>query len=68
MFKDLIVNLEVFQILPGSQKCGRIDHFPVAGQTMADIERINEIKKRHPLKHVELDPGITFNTVILCKK
>ncbi|XP_071155605.1 L-proline trans-4-hydroxylase-like [Mytilus edulis] len=45
------------QILPGSQKCGRIDHFPVAGQTMADIERINEIKKRHPLKHVELDPG-----------
>ncbi|VDI64809.1 Hypothetical predicted protein [Mytilus galloprovincialis] len=45
------------KILPGSQKCGRIDHFPVAGQTMADIERINEIKKRHPLKHVELDPG-----------
>jgi hypothetical protein len=29
----------------------------VAGQTMADMDRINEIMKRHPLKYVELDPG-----------
>lgn len=45
------------QILPGSHKCGRIDHNPVAGQTMADMDRINEIMKIHPLKYVELDPG-----------
>lgn len=45
------------QILRGSHKCGRIDHGPVAGQTMANMDRVNELMKVFPLEYVELQPG-----------
>lgn len=45
------------QILKGSHKCGRIEHKPQAGQTMADMERLNAIKEKCLLEHVELNPG-----------
>ncbi|KAK6167919.1 hypothetical protein SNE40_021843 [Patella caerulea] len=45
------------EILEGSHKCGRIEHLMVAGQTGADMERVNEIKKVCPHKYVELDAG-----------
>ncbi|KAK3088538.1 hypothetical protein FSP39_020279, partial [Pinctada imbricata] len=45
------------QILRGSQKCGRIEHVMVAGQTGADLDRVKEIEKVCPLEHVEMEPG-----------
>ena len=55
------------QILPGSHKCGRIDHFPVAGQHQCDVDRVNHIMVRHPLKHVEMDAGdaIIFHSNVI---
>ncbi|XP_046554895.1 L-proline trans-4-hydroxylase-like [Haliotis rubra] len=45
------------QILEGSHKCGRIEHGRVGGQTGADIDRVEQLKTRLPLKYVELNPG-----------
>lgn len=45
------------QILPGSHKCGRIEHKMVSGQTGADLERVAEISKQLPLIHVEMSAG-----------
>ncbi|CAG5117835.1 unnamed protein product, partial [Candidula unifasciata] len=45
------------QILEGSHKCGRIEHVMVGGQTGADLERVEQLKKVLPLKYVELEPG-----------
>ncbi|XP_059153581.1 L-proline trans-4-hydroxylase-like isoform X2 [Physella acuta] len=45
------------QILQGSHKCGRIEHVMVGGQTGADVERVDQIKKVLPLHFVELEPG-----------
>ncbi|XP_033731050.1 L-proline trans-4-hydroxylase-like [Pecten maximus] len=45
------------QILPGSHKCGRIEHKMVSGQTGADLERVAEIRKKLPLTYVEMNAG-----------
>lgn len=45
------------QILPGSQKCGRIEHGAVAGQTGADLKRVAAIQERLPLMYVEMKKG-----------
>lgn len=49
--------LSFYQILEGSNNCGRIDHKLVAGQQGADVDRVNAIAKVCPLKYVELEPG-----------
>ncbi|XP_060067966.1 L-proline trans-4-hydroxylase-like [Ylistrum balloti] len=45
------------QILPGSHKCGRIDHDMNTGQTAANVDRVEAIKKRCPPAFVEMDAG-----------
>lgn len=45
------------QILRGSQKCGRIEHIMIGGQTGADIERVEHIKGVCKLESVEMEPG-----------
>ncbi|XP_021362349.1 probable phytanoyl-CoA dioxygenase isoform X2 [Mizuhopecten yessoensis] len=47
------------QILRGSHKCGRINHVMVAGQTGADVERVEAIQNsgQCPLEKVEMEPG-----------
>ncbi|VDI31946.1 Hypothetical predicted protein [Mytilus galloprovincialis] len=45
------------EVIRGSHKCGRIEHKKVGGQTGADIERVELIKKKFPLEHVEMNPG-----------
>ncbi|XP_074653877.1 L-proline trans-4-hydroxylase-like isoform X2 [Tubulanus polymorphus] len=45
------------QILDGSHKCGRIEHIMVGGQTGADTERVDQLKKVLKLRHVEMNPG-----------
>ncbi|XP_060067967.1 L-proline trans-4-hydroxylase-like [Ylistrum balloti] len=45
------------QILPGSQKCGRIDHVMVSGQMTATAERVEAVKNVCPLAYVEMEPG-----------
>ncbi|CAH1802509.1 unnamed protein product, partial [Owenia fusiformis] len=32
-------------VIKGSHKCGRVEHKKVAGQTGADVERVNQIMK-----------------------
>ena len=41
--------LYVTQILKGSHKLGRIEHKRVGGQTGADMERVDMVKKVHEL-------------------
>jgi hypothetical protein len=55
--------IKCLNISPG-HKCGRIDHFPVAGQHQCDVDRVNQIMVRHPLKHVEMDAGEIFKHLI----
>ncbi|XP_076452644.1 L-proline trans-4-hydroxylase-like [Babylonia areolata] len=45
------------QILAGSHKCGRIDHGFVAGQQGCDLERLEQVKAKLPLKVMEMEPG-----------
>lgn len=45
------------QVLRGSQKCGRIEHVMVGGQTGADLERVDFIKGICKLEFVEMEPG-----------
>lgn len=45
------------QVLKGSHKSGRIDHVITAGQTGADVKRVDEIAKVCPLHFVEMEPG-----------
>ncbi|KAL5013080.1 hypothetical protein ScPMuIL_011631 [Solemya velum] len=45
------------QVVPGSHKCGRIEHTRVAGQTGADLTRVEEILKKMPLSYVEMEAG-----------
>ncbi|XP_033730998.1 probable phytanoyl-CoA dioxygenase [Pecten maximus] len=45
------------QILPGSHKCGRLDHEMVTGQMTANAERVEAIKNVCPLAYVEMEPG-----------
>jgi hypothetical protein len=45
------------QVVRGSHHCGRIDHVLTGDQAGADRERVEEVLKRKPLDHVEMDPG-----------
>ena len=45
------------QVIPYSHTLGRIEHVLKGEQAGADIERVNEILKRFPLVHVEMEPG-----------
>lgn len=47
----------VSKVLKGSNRCGRIEHLQVAGQTGADMARVEELMKTLPLEYVELEPG-----------
>ncbi len=45
------------QVIAGSNHCGRIEPTRIAGQTGADLERVDALLERLPLVHVELEPG-----------
>src|SRR5271154_4849536 len=45
------------QVIPYSHSLGRIEHVLKGEQAGADMERVNEILKRFPLVHVEMEPG-----------
>jgi ectoine hydroxylase len=55
------------QVLKGSHKLGRVDHVLTGDQAGADMERVEEMKKRLDLVYVELDPGdaVFFHANIL---
>ncbi|XP_067662751.1 L-proline trans-4-hydroxylase-like [Haliotis asinina] len=48
------------QILEGSHKCGRIEHGRVGGQMGANMDRVEQIKSRLPLRYIEMNPGDTL--------
>lgn len=48
------------QVLRGSHKLGRVNHVLSGDQAGADLERVEEAKKRLELVHVTLDPGDTL--------
>ncbi|XP_067933162.1 L-proline trans-4-hydroxylase-like [Watersipora subatra] len=48
------------EVMPGSHRCGRINHAPVGGQQGADLDRVELLKKRFPIIPVVLDPGDTL--------
>jgi ectoine hydroxylase len=45
------------QVIPHSHNVGRLDHVLTGDQAGADMERVNEIAKRLPVLHVEMEPG-----------
>ena len=45
------------QVIKGSQKMGRVNHVLSGDQAGADLERVEEIKKRLELVYVELEKG-----------
>lgn len=45
------------QVIPQSQRLGRLDHGKVGGQTGADAERVAAVLERLPVVHVEMEPG-----------
>jgi hypothetical protein len=45
------------QVIKGSQRLGRIDHVLTGQQAGADTGRVDEVLKRLPLVHVEMNPG-----------
>jgi ectoine hydroxylase len=45
------------QVIRGSHKLGRIDHILTGEQAGADKARVDEVLKRLPLVHVEMEPG-----------
>ncbi len=45
------------QVIEGSHHLGRIDHVLTGQQAGADRDRVEEILKRLPLVHVEMEPG-----------
>jgi ectoine hydroxylase len=48
------------QVIPHSHELGRIDHVLTGDQAGADRARVEEILKRLPLVHVEMEPGDAF--------
>jgi ectoine hydroxylase-related dioxygenase (phytanoyl-CoA dioxygenase family) len=48
------------QVIKGSHKMGRIDHGFAGEQVGADMERIEEARKRMELVYVEMNPGDTL--------
>lgn len=53
-YLDILI---ILQVLPGSHKAGRIEHKFVAGQTGADLDRVEHLKKVFPLTYMEMEPG-----------
>jgi hypothetical protein len=50
--------------IEGSHKLGRIEHEMIHGQTaVADVDRIEKIKERLPMKFCEMHPGNTYHRV-----
>ena len=45
------------QVLKGSHKLGRLNHILSGDQAGADLERVEEAKKRLKLVHVKMGPG-----------
>jgi ectoine hydroxylase len=45
------------QVIRGSHRLGRIDHVLTGEQAGADRARVDEVLKRLPLVHVEMEPG-----------
>jgi ectoine hydroxylase len=45
------------QVLKDSHKMGRVDHILSGDQAGADLERVNEAKKRYELVHCVMEPG-----------
>ncbi len=45
------------QVIPYSQNLGRLDHVLTGDQAGANMERVEEVLKRLPLLHVEMEPG-----------
>lgn len=45
------------QVLKGSHLLGRIEHGRVAGQTGADVERVEQAMEQLELVHCEMEPG-----------
>lgn len=45
------------QVIEGSHKLGRIEHVLTGEQAGADRDRVEEVLKRLPLVHVEMEPG-----------
>jgi ectoine hydroxylase-related dioxygenase (phytanoyl-CoA dioxygenase family) len=45
------------QVIKGSHQLGRIDHVLTGQQAGADTGRVEEVLKRLPLVHVEINPG-----------
>jgi ectoine hydroxylase-related dioxygenase (phytanoyl-CoA dioxygenase family) len=45
------------QLLRGSQNMGRVNHILSGEQAGADMERVDEAKKRLDLVHAEMEPG-----------
>ncbi len=45
------------QVIPGSQKLGRMEHMKVGGQTGADPERVEAMLKRLSILYVIMEPG-----------
>lgn len=45
------------QVIRGSHKMGRIEHGVAGGQAGADLERVEEARKRNELVYVEMNPG-----------
>ena len=46
------------QIIPGSHKCGRLEHNNSGGQFQADLDRVNAVKEKLGVLPVEMEPGI----------
>lgn len=45
------------QVVPRSDRLGRIDHVLSGEQAGADMERVNAVLERFPVVHCEMDPG-----------
>jgi len=43
--------------MPGSHRCGRVDHEPIGGQQAANSERVELLKTRFPTIPVVLNSG-----------
>ena len=51
--------------MPGSHKCGRLEHGPIGGQQGANLERIELLKHKFPIIPVEMDAGTVVHLSLL---
>ena len=51
--------------MPGTHRCGRIDHVMVGSQQGADLDRVELLKQRFPVTPVELNQGYYLNGLCL---